>query len=367
LRCTADNVDVENGQALQWFISVACANKDGRLSPVVDLGSWLGAELIRNFGGVWICLNRDVTAARVGFSQFFLEIAPFKLASHIIAKGGNVDELCRELIGVSKSIYASTGSSRYRLRHYLRLHFMPRGDWLAVDTTKAKNRWSSGSLSTVIRDLRPHKGFRTDEALLEQMSTLRLNEPAGTQMDHRAYERYAELTCVKYATDRFPLDLIERTGLPSLFLEPEMPVLSTNDLARLRAGISPLTVLCDAAMRSRQSDDLLLGMVPDSHTASAYADSDSYALPSRTWRIVCPTFFASATIKYPDDLRARYDEFCRYIATKHSVLSSNREYESLARSSMQCSMAIVQALKSATDQNLDLVFRVVRTRGTGTA
>src|SRR5687768_14483701 len=111
-------------------------------------GSWIGETLRRRHGGHWILFGDDPHTWRIGFSKIFLEIAPFLFAEQILRMGsGAIKRMVTEIEKIRESHEEQRthdkGQSldRFLAQHYLRLHTVPLGQWMAMDFAGVGKLW----------------------------------------------------------------------------------------------------------------------------------------------------------------------------------------------------------------------------------
>src|ERR1051325_6114427 len=131
-----------------------------------SFGAWIGETIRRRHGGHWLLLGDDPHTWRVGFSKIFLEIAPFVLAEQLLRMGSGatrkmVTEIERLRTMHVEQTERDKGQSldRFLAQHYIRLHTVPLGQWMAMDFSHLAVVWNEGPVSALIADIK-EKGPR---------------------------------------------------------------------------------------------------------------------------------------------------------------------------------------------------------------
>ena len=134
-------------------------------------GAWIGETMRRRHGGHWLMMGDDPHTWRVGFSKVFLEIAPFVFAEQLLRMGSGatrkmVSEIERIRQQHVEQIERDKGQSldRFLAQHYIRLHTVPLGQWMAMDFAHLVKVWNEGPVAGLIADIKekgPRPGLRS--------------------------------------------------------------------------------------------------------------------------------------------------------------------------------------------------------------
>ncbi len=122
-----------------WLAVLVGSQETHVRGMIRGLGSWIGERLIEELAGEWVVMEEDLCASRVGFSDIFLEVAPFSLASALVRTIHTAGETLRSQLGAIREKHVGMARVRaesnlsFSARHYVRLHTMPLVQWMALD------------------------------------------------------------------------------------------------------------------------------------------------------------------------------------------------------------------------------------------
>ena len=124
-------------------------------------GAWIGETLRRRHGGHWILFGDDPHTWRIGFSKIFLEIAPFVFAEQLLRMGsGAIRKMVTEIEKIREQHDETAEKEpqgaldRFLPQHYLRLHTVPLGQWMAMDFATVSRLWNEAPTKELIVALR---------------------------------------------------------------------------------------------------------------------------------------------------------------------------------------------------------------------
>jgi hypothetical protein len=160
-------------------------------------GAWIGETLRRRHGGHWILFGDDPHTWRIGFSKIFLEIAPFVFAEQLLRMGsGAIRKMVTEIEKIREQHDETAekepqGSlDRFLPQHYLRLHTVPLGQWMAMDFATVSRLWNEAptkELIVALREAGPRLGPQNQQIVERVVRGAGPRQPgqAGQRADQR--------------------------------------------------------------------------------------------------------------------------------------------------------------------------------------
>src|SRR6185436_13498671 len=296
-------------------------------------GAWIGETMRRRHGGHWLMMADDPHTWRVGFSKIFLEIAPFAFAEQLLRMGsGATRKMVSEIERIRQLHVEQTerdkGQSldRFLAQHYIRLHTVPLGQWMAMDFTHLAKVWNDSPVKTLIADIK-EKGPRLGpqnapvvDQVVGALGKAKPDEPVAKQTTDRGlFEAVAQIVGLRRATAPVAIDILERVVMPALHVgvPDKFPPLDEDDLANLRKGIELFAFFVEVVPHKFQADDEgFLGTIPHDQLTTPYADRNTLEIGKGDWVVVNPTHFVPMIRDLdPQKLLEKYDEFVKYLAT----------------------------------------------------
>jgi hypothetical protein len=345
-----------------------------------DFGAWIGETLRRRHGGHWMMLGDDPHTWRIGFSKIFLEIAPFVFAEQLIRLGSGamrkmVSEIERVRLEHDKQLELDESQSRRSLdrflaQHYIRMHTVPLGQWMAMDFSTLGRLWQDAPVKDLIAAVKtagPRLGTANMpivERVVEALARANQDKPVAQQTNDRGlFEAIAQIVGLRRATAPIAIDILERVVMPALHvgLPEKFPPLDEDDIATLRKGVELFAFFVDVIPHKHQADDEgFLGTIPHDQLSTPYADRNVLEVGKGDWVIVNPLHFqAMAAELDPQTLLGRYDDFVKYLASQPDA-PRRRDDGRLLAETVARALADFKACALGALQNNDaLVFRML--------
>ena len=342
-----------------------------------QFGSWLGETLRRRHGGHWILFGDDPHTWRIGFSKIFLEIAPFVFAEQILRMGsGAIKRMVTEIEKIRESHDEQRNTDkgqaldRFLSQHYLRLHTVPLGQWMAMDFAGVGKLWTEAPTKTMIEAIKqagPRLGPQNQqivERVVEALSRANQEKPVAEQTNDRGlFEAIAQIVGLRRATAPLAIDILERVVVPAIHVGiPEnFPPLDEDDLSNLRKGIELFAFFVEVVPHRHQADDEgFLGSIPHDQLSTPYADRNVLEVGKGDWVVVNPVYFAPMLQDLdPQVLLDKYDEFVKYVGAQPDA-PRRRDDGRLLAETVAKAIADFRATVAAALQNNDaLIFRML--------
>ena len=340
-------------------------------------GSWIGETLRRRHGGHWILFGDDPHTWRIGFSKIFLEIAPFLFAEQILRMGsGAIKRMVTEIEKIRESHEEQRtqdkGQSldRFLSQHYIRLHTVPLGQWMAMDFAGVGKLWQEAPARAMIEAVKaagPRLGPQNQmivQRVVEALSRANQEKPVAEQTNDRGlFEAIAQIVGLRRATAPLAIDILERVVVPAIHVGvPDgFPPLDEDDLTNLRKGIELFAFFVEVVPHKHQADDEgFLGSIPHEHLSTPYADRNVLEVGKGDWVVVNPLYFAPMLAELdPQKLLDKYDEFVKYIGSQPDA-PRRRDDGRLLAETVAKAIADFRATVGAALQNNDaLIFRML--------
>jgi hypothetical protein len=342
-----------------------------------SFGSWIGETIRRRHGGHWLLMGEDPHTWRVGFSKIFLEIAPFVFAEQLLRMGSGatrkmVTEIERIRQQHEEQRERDKGQSldRFLAQHYIRLHTVPLGQWMAMDFARLAKLWNEEPVAKLIEAIKesgPRLG-PTNAGIVEQVvqaiSRANQEEPIAKQTTDRGlFEAIAQIIGLRRATAPVAIDILERVVMPALHvgIPEKFPPLDEDDLANLRKQVELFAFFVEVVPHKFQADDEgFLGTIPHEELTTPYADRNVLEIGKGDWVVVNPAHFIPMLSEMnPDKLLEKYDEFVKYIATIPDAPRRRDDGRLLAETAVRA-LADLKMCVGVAAQNQDaLLFRLL--------
>jgi hypothetical protein len=340
-------------------------------------GAWIGETMRRRHGGHWLMMGDDPHTWRVGFSKVFLEIAPFVFAEQLLRMGsGATRKMVSEIERVRQQHVEQTerdkGQSldRFLAQHYIRLHTVPLGQWMAIDFAHLANVWNEAPVAKLIEDIK-EKGPRLGpqngqivEQVVGALARAKQDEPVAKQTSDRGlFEAIAQIVGLRRATAPVAIDILERVVMPALHvgLPDKFPPLDEDDLANLHKGIELFAFFVEVIPHKFQADDEgFLGTIPHDQLTTPYADRNTLEIGKGDWVVVNPSHFLPMLNDMdPQKLLDKYDEFVKYLATIPEAPRRRDDGRMLAETAIRALADLKQCVAVAAQNKDALLFRLL--------
>ncbi|MBA3540059.1 MAG: hypothetical protein H0T79_10555 [Deltaproteobacteria bacterium] len=342
-----------------------------------SFGAWIGETMRRRHGGHWLMMGDDPHTWRVGFSKIFLEIAPFVFSEQLLRMGSGATrkmvteiERIRQLHEDQTALDNGQSLDRFLAQHYIRMHTVPLGQWMAMDFAGLAKLWNEDSTATLIETIKergprlgPQNGPIVDQ-VVGAISKAKQDIPIAKQTNDRGlFEAIAQIVGLRRATAPVAIDILERVVMPALHVGiPEgFPPLDEDDLANLRKGIELFAFFVEVIPHKYQADDEgFLGTIPHEQLTTPYADRNVLEIGKGDWVVVNPAHFIPMLTEFdPDKLLEKYDAFVKYVGENPDAPRRRDDGRMLAETAVRA-LADLKACIAIAAQNQDaLLFRLL--------
>jgi len=350
---------------------------EGHWETWFNFGAWIGETVRRRHGGHWVLFGDDPHTWRIGFSKIFLEIAPFVFAEQLLRMGsGAVRKMVTEIEKIREQHDEARGEDkpaaldRFLPQHYLRLHTVPLGQWMAMDFASVAKLWNEAPAKDLIAAVRT-AGARLGpqnqtivERVSEALGRANPDKPVNEQTTDRGlFEAVAQIVGLRRATAPLAIDILERVVVPAMHVGmPEgFPPLDEDDLANLRKGIELFVFFTEVVPHQHQADDEgFLGSIPHEHLSTPYADRNTLEIGKGDWVVVNPTYFAPMLKDLdPAKLLEKYDEFVLYVGSQPDAPRRRDDGRMLAETVARALADLKLCVGTALENNDALLFRLL--------
>lgn len=340
-------------------------------------GAWIGETMRRRHGGHWLMMGDDPHTWRVGFSKIFLEIAPFIFSEQLLRMGSGATrkmvseiERVRQLHEEQKERDAGRSLDRFLAQHYIRLHTVPLGQWMAMDFNHLARMWNEAPVSELIKDLQekgPRLGPQNSQIVEQVVGALSRAKPgeavAKQTNDRGLFEAIAQIVGLRRATAPVAIDILERVVMPALHvgIPDKFPPLDEDDLGNLRKGIELFAFFVEVIPHKFQADDEgFLGTIPHDQLTTPYADRNTLEIGKGDWVVINPQHFLPMLADLdPNKLLEKYDEFVQYLGSIPDAPRRRDDGRMLAETAIRA-LADLKACVATAAQNKDaLLFRLL--------
>jgi hypothetical protein len=342
-----------------------------------SFGAWIGETIRRRHGGHWLLMGDDPHTWRLGFSKILLEIAPFVFAEQLLRTGTGATrkmvteiERLRGLHEEQRERDKGQSLDRFLAQHYIRLHTVPLGQWMAMDFNRLARLWNEapvGELIAGIREAGPRLGPQNVNIVEQVCAALaRANQtaPVAKQTTDRGlFEAIAQIVSLRRATAPVAIDILERIVMPALHvgMPEKFPPLDDDDLASLRRGTELFTFFVEIVPHKFQADDEgFLGTIPHEALTTPYADRNVLEIGKGDWVVVNPAHFAPMLDGFePQRMLDKYDEFVKYVATIPDAPRRRDDGRLLAETAVRALADLKGCVATAQENKDALLFRLL--------
>jgi len=342
-----------------------------------SFGAWIGETMRRRHGGHWLLMGDDPHTWRIGFSKIFLEIAPFVFSEQLLRMGSGATRKMVSEIERIRGLHeeqetADNGKSidRFLAQHYIRMHTVPLGQWMAMDFAGLAKLWNeepTAKLIEAIKERGPRLGpqnMQIVEQVVGAISRANQEMPIAKQTNDRGlFEAIAQIVGLRRATAPIAIDILERVVMPALHVGiPEsFPPLDEDDFANLRKGIEMFAFFVEVVPHKYQADDEgFLGTIPHEQLTTPYADRNVLEIGKGDWVVVNPAHFVPMLNEFePEKLLAQYDAFVKHVAESPDAPRRRDDGRMLAETAVRA-LADLKGCVGVAAQNQDaLLFRLL--------
>ncbi|MCA9678425.1 MAG: hypothetical protein KC464_25590, partial [Myxococcales bacterium] len=314
---------------------------------------------------------------RIGFSKVFLEIAPFVFAQQLILMGsGALRRMVSEIERIREQHVQQQERDngreidRFLSQHYVRMHTVPLGQWMAIDFKRVANLWNEAptkELVAALQEAAPRLGAQNQQVVarvVEALAKANQDKPVAEQTrDRGLFEAVAQMIGLRRATAPLAIDILERVVVPALHVGvPDgFPPLDEDDLVKLRKGIELFAFFVDVVPHKYQADDEgFLGSIPHEDLSTPYADRNVLEIGKGDWVVVNPRHFIPMLGEYdPKKLLDKYDEFVKYVASVPDAPRRRDDGRHLAEVAASALADLKNCIGVAAQNQDALIFRLL--------
>jgi hypothetical protein len=340
-------------------------------------GAWIGETIRRRHGGHWLLMGDDPHTWRLGFSKILLEIAPFVFAEQLLRTGSGATrkmitevERLRQLHDEQRERDKGQSLDRFVAQHYIRLHTVPLGQWMAMDFARLARLWNEAPVEELIKAIReagPRLGPQNGgiiEQVCAALARAKQDAPVAKQTaDRGLFEAIAQIVGLRRATAPIAIDILERIIMPALHvgMPDKFPPLDDDDLASLRRGMELFSFFVEIVPHKFQADDEgFLGTIPHEALTTPYADRNVLEIGKGDWVVVNPAHFAPMLDSFdPQQMLDKYDEFVKYVATVPEAPRRRDDGRMLAETAVRALADLKGCVATAQQNNDALLFRLL--------
>jgi hypothetical protein len=260
---------------------------------------------------------------------------------------------------------------RFMSQHYIRLHTVPLGQWMAMDLSRLAGLWAKEpvtKLVAAIKEAGPRLGAQNAQIVEKVVEALakapKPDSPIAEQTKDRGlFEAIAQIVSLRRATAPIAIDILERVVMPALHVgvPDKFPPLDADDLGALRKGVELFAFFVDVVPHKFQADDEgFLGTIPHEQLSTPYADREVLEVGKGDWVVISPAHFAPMINELdPQKLLDKYDEFVKYVGANPDAPRRRDDGRMLAETAIRA-LADLKAAVVVAAQNKDaLVFRLL--------
>ncbi len=259
---------------------------------------------------------------------------------------------------------------RFVAQHYIRLHTVPLGQWMAMDFPLLAQLWNKEpvpKLIEAIKEAGPRLGpsnAQIVEQVVEALSHAKQDQPLATQTGDRAlFEAVAQIVSLRHATAPVAIDILERVVMPALHvgIPEQFPPLDEDDLASLHKGIELFAFFVEVNPHKFQADDEgFLGTIPHEQLTTPYSDRNVLEIGKGDWVVINPEHFIPMLQNFdPPKLLDKYDEFVNYVASIPDAPRRRDDGRMLAETAVRALADLKNCVGVAAKNQLALLFRLL--------
>jgi flagellar motor protein MotB len=259
---------------------------------------------------------------------------------------------------------------RFLAQHYIRMHTVPLGQWMAMDFAGLAKLWNDEPVSKLIETLRergPRLGPQNAqiiEQVVAALSRAKQDAPVAKQTGDRGlFEAIAQIIALRRATAPIAIDILERVVMPTMHvgMPDKFPPLDEDDLGNLRKGIELFAFFVEVIPHKFQADDEgFLGTIPHEQLTTPYADRNVLEIGKGDWVVVNPAHFIPMLQEFdPQKLLDKYDEFVQYVRTQPDAPNRRDDGRMLAETAIRALADLKNCVATAAQNNDALLFRLL--------
>jgi hypothetical protein len=259
---------------------------------------------------------------------------------------------------------------RFLAQHYIRLHTVPLGQWMAIDFAHLVKIWNESPVAALIADIKakgPRLGPQNTQIVEQVVGALgraKQDQPIATQTTDRGlFEAVAQIVGLRRATAPVAIDILERVVMPALHVgvPDKFPPLDDDDFANLRRGTELFAFFVEVIPHKFQADDEgFLGTIPHDQLTTPYADRSTLEIGKGDWVVVNPTHFMPMLRDMdPEKLLDKYDEFVKYLSTLAEAPRRRDDGRLLAETAVRALADLKQCVATAAQNKDALLFRLL--------
>jgi hypothetical protein len=342
-----------------------------------NFGAWIGETLRRRHGGHWLLMGDDPHTWRIGFSKILLEIAPFQFAEQLIRLGSGAlrkmvteIERLRELHEEQKTKDKGQSLDRFTSQHYIRMHTVPLGQWMAMDWATLGRLWTKAATKDLIKEIRKsaarlgpsNTGMVTK--IVDALAKADQEKPlAGQTTDRGLFEAVAQIIALRRATAPIAIDILERVVLPALHVgvPDNFPPLDEDDIAGLRRGVELFAFYVEVVPHKYRADDEgFLGSVAHEDLSTPYVDRNNLEIGKGDWVVVNPRHFVEMLNEFDaKKLLDKYDQFVTYVGANPEAPRRRDDGRMLAETAARALADFKATVGAVVKEQGALVFRLL--------
>jgi hypothetical protein len=259
---------------------------------------------------------------------------------------------------------------RFVAQHYIRLHTVPLGQWMAMDFARLAKLWNEepvAKLIEAIKEAGPRLGPQNMpivEQVVAAITRANQEQPIAKQTTDRGlFEAIAQIVSLRRATAPVAIDILERVVMPAMHvgLPEKFPPLDEDDLGNLRKGIELFAFFVEVVPHKFQADDEgFLGTIPHEQLTTPYADRNTLEIGKGDWVVVNPAHFIPMLNEYdPQKLLDKYDEFVVYLKSIPEAPNRRDDGRMLAETAIRALVDLKQTVGVAAQNSDALLFRLL--------
>ncbi len=259
---------------------------------------------------------------------------------------------------------------RFLAQHYIRMHTVPLGQWMAMDFAFLAKQWNEepvAKLIEAIKEYGPRLGPQNGqivEQVVAAISRANPEQPIAKQTTDRGlFEAIAQIIGLRRATQPVAIDILERVVMPALHVGmPEtFPPLDEDDLGNLRKGIEMFAFFVEVIPHKYQADDEgFLATIPHDQLTTPYADRNVLEIGKGDWVVVNPSHFIPMLAEFdPQKLLDKYDDFVKYVNAVPDAPRRRDDGRLLAETAVRALSDLKACVGVAAQNQLALLFRLL--------
>jgi hypothetical protein len=339
-------------------------------------GSWIGETLRTRHGGHWLIAGPDPHTWRMGFSKILLETAPFVFAEALLRSGSGAAKRLVAEIERLRTLHSEQEErdggpvDRFAPQHYVRMHTVPLGQWMAMDLALIERLWLRAATRDLIKQVRVH-GKRLGaqnqpflDKLVETLGKLDQDKPTGAQTGDRGlYEALAQIIALHKTSAPVAMDVLEKFVMPAVHMgvPTEFPPLDDDDIESLHKGIELFALFVDITpFRHQAEDGGFLGVLPAEDLSTPYRDRQGLEIGKGDWVVVNPRRLRPMLLDFDGKrMLAKYDEFVKYVGAHAKAPRRRDNGRFLAEAVVGGISELRSCIGAAGKDDCALLFRIL--------